>query len=73
MITSVGSFYLVLTQIIDSFSCSTINTNFFLLKKHPDVPDVPEKAEMRQNVVLGCSLFILPTCWYRVCEIEFFS
>ena len=42
-------FYPILTQIIDTFSCSTLNTAFIYLKKK--LPEVPEYAKMLHNMM----------------------
>ena len=39
----------ILTQIMDSFSCSPSNTVFYVLKQI--LPDVPEYAEMRHDIM----------------------
>ena len=41
----------ILTQIIDSFSCSSLNTTFFILKKA--VTEVTEYAEVRHNMMMS--------------------
>ena len=42
-------FYPTQTQIVESFSCSPLNTAFFVFEKR--LPEVPESAEMRNNMM----------------------
>ena len=51
-------FYPTFTQIKDYFSCSKLNATFSFFFKVICLP------------TCGCSFFILPTGWYRVCEIQ---
>ena len=48
-----GFFYSTLTQIKDSFSCSPLNTAFYVLKR---LPEVPEYAEIRHDITTSMLL-----------------
>ena len=71
-----GFFYPTLTRLMDSFSCSALNTSFYIGKTWKRLPENPEYAEMRHGDVIlafqkhhgmtcGCSFVIFPTGWYR--------
>ena len=46
-------FYPIHTQIMDSFSCSLLNTSFYIGKTCKRLPENPEHAEMRHgNIIL---------------------
>ena len=53
---------------MDYISCSPFNTTFSYLKK------VPRSSWIRWDATItspcGCSIFIFPTCWFGICEIE---
>ena len=67
-------FYPILTHIIDSFSCSQLNTEFLYVKR---IQKVPEYAEMQHTMMTslyyindvtclstcGCLIFIFPKGW----------
>ena len=48
VITRDGNFYLILTQIMDSFSCSPLNTSFYTGKNIKRLPENPEYAEIQR-------------------------
>ena len=51
VITRERYFYPIPTRLMDSFSCSPLNTSFYI-GKHKILPENPEYAEMQHGVVL---------------------
>ena len=47
-----GFFYPIFTRIMDSFSCSPLNTSFYIGKTLKRLPENPEYAEMLQGDVI---------------------
>ena len=47
-----GFFYPILTQIMDSFSCSPLHTSFLLKKNMQKAPRKSQYAKMRQDDVI---------------------
>ena len=74
-------FYLILTQIKDSFSCSLLSMAFVYLKevfqkflrytvmRHNIMTSLKHNNAVTCLPMCGCSFFILPKGWYGVCEI----
>ena len=46
-----GFFYPILTRKMDTFSCSPLNTSFYIGKHKKMLPENPEYAEMRHGDV----------------------
>ena len=66
-------FYPILTRIMDSFSCSPLNTSFYIWKTWKKLPENPQKAEMRHgHAILTLQWRHGSTCGQRKAEVWLF-
>ena len=67
------SIYLTLTLIMNSFSCSPLNTSFYILKTWKILSETPGYAEVRHaDVILTLQLRHGSTCGQRVADVRLF-